>query len=927
MRFSSRQRKTFCRALSYSIFAASLVAASIYLFAKNDASIEAAVIERLGLWHSFLHVIIANIWDEEAFRWLEGQGKRFLAMSAGVSIAPLFFGLMYMRIQGKSLAEWLPPVAPLILDSVLQNPRANVLSALSGSTEFVGRDQELDYLLERTSAANIRTGYFILSGSEGLGKSRLALEWGKCLSASGWDVGQLELSTSAIDIKQEHFRKKTAVIIDDAGSRSDLWPIVYQLLKHPSQKIVVLLVDQFVPSIPVVLEDDAVDCLTDGCLGRLRLDPLSDDDLREIASEVADEVLTIAHGRPLFVMLGNDPQKELSRRAAKKLEMATNDVERETLQMAALVGPVKFKDLERVGVVGSRTLQGLQRIFEGVDREFVQWSAPAIEPAPLRDELIFQSLSKLPLHDIERVIEAACIVDGWALQRRLGSIYTQASAWKSQERMDFVMNAQSILDRRLPELRETLIEELKAEIALSVDTEVDRHARPVVEVRALIAHVRSIAKMRPFDLEIIEMVCNFYGNVVGEISTEDDFGSVANAIFAEIVSFHDRTHGLRYKMVAPALSLVVCRLSDAGYQELAHQVYPEFERIVIDRIDDAEHDTAALGFGMSVAELMNVAVAVEDIELVHKLLDNVTRMMDPKFDGLHILLGNNLTDAVSTACGYFSEQANAKIVLDWYSRVKEYLLRVEKIDDSVKHVVEYSFPIYILNAYACGGDIKSVEYWNSILKERISEEYDVELAWDIKVRIAIIYVKLFGRMNNIPKAEEKVFEVTTNLNDVNFDVYLAPRFSQLRILGLLMEIYEGIDPDEYSGFFRWPSIFWDLYKRLPWRNDIVGYPIGNACGFACHFYARSGDRASVAIWCERLFDYCDNRAPSDVEAVEHVAAALHNVMLRLPPLDLLAHWAGCRSRLANLQRLHPTNDTLRYIGNIAGMQEFNIFSA
>lgn len=362
---------------------------------------------------STLTVLGLKNWFQAGHDWLLGPA---LSLTAGaVGGAKIAIGLA-IPISGRPIVDFALPAAPSILDPNVVDIKADKLSALGQATKFIDRDDEVRALLRFAGEPLGAPTFMVLSGREGVGKSRLGIEALRRLNALGWDVGILRADTTVPDISRCHFRRKSILLIDNASVHKDVWMLIDALLQK-KRRPRIIIADQSEPSRPSRLGQDATKRIDVAEREALRLEGLTPSALVQIARDVSPSVRENADGRPLYVLLGDDPAGEIVRRADQRLELANSDDERRLLELAALAGPFSVKDLRRrSGFNGVERINRLERLFEGENREFLKRTIPPIRPQPIADALLLSyaaectqfALSDLIVISPRRVVRMQC---------------------------------------------------------------------------------------------------------------------------------------------------------------------------------------------------------------------------------------------------------------------------------------------------------------------------------------------------------------------------------------------------------------------------------------------------------------------------------------------------------------------------------------
>jgi hypothetical protein len=162
--------------------------------------------------------------------------------------------------------------------------------------------------------------------------------------ATGWDVGFLKPGASALDIERAHLRAKTAILIETASRDGRLWEKLPTLMAKDRGRLRVLIEDQALQAAPIALPPVDGERIAIAERTALRLGGLSEGALEILAPSLSSTARYAADGRPLFVLLGENPSAEIARRVAERLE--TGDV-KSAKTLASLAGPIVFAALRR----------------------------------------------------------------------------------------------------------------------------------------------------------------------------------------------------------------------------------------------------------------------------------------------------------------------------------------------------------------------------------------------------------------------------------------------------------------------------------------------------------------------------------------------------------------------------------------------------
>lgn len=224
-------------------------------------------------------------------------------------------------------------------------------------------------------------------------------------------------------------------MIDEPSVRQiDLWTVLDRLTAKGG-RVRVLVADQMVPARPPGPRDGEA-------LAELRLNPLPDAVLTGLTPALAPATRAAAEGRPLYVLLGDDPGRTVAARAHKRLTLAARlgggEAER-LLALAALAGPTPHRTL------GNRVrtkLPVLRQLFEGAPEDLVRHGLPALKPARFADAVLLQYAGSCTDDDLRDVTAEALAVNPAAVEKRLGSLWSGPSLTGRPAEIRAAMQAQ-----------------------------------------------------------------------------------------------------------------------------------------------------------------------------------------------------------------------------------------------------------------------------------------------------------------------------------------------------------------------------------------------------------------------------------------------------------------------------------------------------
>ncbi|MCB1508535.1 MAG: hypothetical protein KDI98_07245, partial [Hyphomicrobiaceae bacterium] len=453
----------------------------------------------IGVPFDLMHVTALLIGQGEAFQsvydWMLGPA---LPVTATAIVGLPLTVVLVIPWRSRPLVDYVFPAPPDILDRALERPGVEPGDAREPAKPFLGREDDMRALMMFAGKTTGKGPAFMaLHGLEGVGKTRLGLEWLKRLGGKGWDVGLLRPDKTVAEIRKEHFRRKTAILIDAPGKMVDVWPLLLALLEK-KQRLRILLADQVLLRRSDALsnaDQQRIDAAEQPARHLLRLDAETIDLL---APDLPDRVRKEADGRPLWVQFGEAPEQEIARRAAGRFERATTEAEQRALALGALAGPIAHDQRKAIHDTEA-SLAALERLYGGETRATLKRILPAISPEMLADEIVMRFAEARPEADVLAFFEALAAINPNAVEQRLASLWRRGG--HTVDRQEILDAMQEAFDRRHPERREErLLEADRLVPETAKEPPSDAQERPDFRpLERTLDRLIQLSSARPFD--------------------------------------------------------------------------------------------------------------------------------------------------------------------------------------------------------------------------------------------------------------------------------------------------------------------------------------------------------------------------------------------------------------------------------------------
>ena len=460
-----------------------------------------------------------SAWADKAIDLVFGPALPFTA-GAFVTFT-VTEALRAKKLFGSPPIDRIWPGRPDFLDPKLERGGVAHYRPLAAGTPFLERQDELAHLCRFAGDDEGPPAKFIfITGREGVGKTRLALECLKSLRTFGWDVGVLDPTTKPIDIRRASFRRKTAVLIDDPGAIDNFCALLDEFLQKKS-KIRVILASQTRPLDPV--DADARERIAKSEDPVLRISGLSDAALRKLAPELPEQARLDARGCPLWVLLKPEDWAELERRVGLREQIVEKSHLSRVLALAALAGPIPRRALRKtLGIFVSTP--HLEPLFEDVDLKTLDAVLPAFRPNVFADEIVPRDAANYPDDDNAEFFAAAIGLNAAAVEYRLASLWRRGPC-KNERQARARDLLQRVFDEYAPQRVEALREQARQLVGKTFK-ELRRTKNGKYELASLthaLDELADLADQRPFDLEVQLREGTGAANAIGRYGEARDF--------------------------------------------------------------------------------------------------------------------------------------------------------------------------------------------------------------------------------------------------------------------------------------------------------------------------------------------------------------------------------------------------------------------
>lgn len=351
---------------------------------------------------------------------------------------------------GRSVLSKIIPDPLDFLRSDLEQERKRTMTLMErAAPEFLGRDNEIEHLLNFATNDNASYRWTSVIGPTGIGKTRLAIEWLDALSRMGWDIGFVKHSTTLEDrLNKWHPQKHTALVLDEAERTwGTALPRILNALGAAARSrrhVRVLVVNQVEP--PAARTNDAdVRAFVENAE---TTPPLRVAELNKVAAHVlwqtsggsglsVDDVHRQLGGRPRAILLlahesPGTTYIEALAAWAESLVPGLADAPGEAAEftnrnlvkllcLAALAGPLPL-DAARSLTEGVFDKQPLRRFF--VDTTF-ELELPALEPEDLGQEILLRGLAFLDVQERRSILQTALSANAIAVENVLTALWTE----------------------------------------------------------------------------------------------------------------------------------------------------------------------------------------------------------------------------------------------------------------------------------------------------------------------------------------------------------------------------------------------------------------------------------------------------------------------------------------------------------------------
>lgn len=865
-RNQEQQLKSIMVALGFGVVAALFVyfasvetqaAKAIQTFAGNFLDTGAAFFAGVGLGRFFetLSGLFLGSW---------------VPITAAVCVSIVAFLVLQIPLGARPVIDRIWALPPAVIDTDIRPAGKDPISAVGSLNEMIGRKEQLRSL-SRLSSRPDRQSYAVVEGPEGVGKSRLAVEWLRELYLKGWDVGFLLSGIGPQDLRQSHFRKPTAIVIDDANSVSDLWTIVFELLSR-NQKIRVLLVDQFVQSPSDSLSTQTTALLQARQTLTLRLMRMRSEEMSKIAPQLSLPLLERSEGKPLFALLGGDPTAEIRRRAERRLKLAGTPDKRRLLLLAAFVAPIEQSDREQFEGTKA-TLSEMRVLLEGESKTVLRKMIPPIKPDILADEIAIKILEEMNEAELESFLRKAANINALAAQRRIGSLWTRQ--YQDQDRILIREKAQSLIDSEDPNLRIAVIEIGRhfAAVAVGDDT-------PMDEVANALAIVRQMARNRPFDLEMRDICVSCHGHILRRYAgtgRKSDFYYVVESIavlFEEKFGIPDESNlFLELAFVSSALQclrLVEHPIAMAKLSAWFMRIIPVDLRVI---------SIELACFVMNAICVFLIESAKKGDDVMMDRWKELLQILSERPDGVgNYDLRVEEASAASVIILFYQQQHRPDKILPWLARISEINRNPNFARDRMFIECELTAITNVIIAFGSRGDFANVEFWGARLFEKYEAFRSDQALWlptylvDGPANVIGSYA-VAGRLQDVERWAAKALAVIIQFHIGTLPVGMAA--AQIRLCRNAILAYEKTTRSDRVEF--WGELIAPLIEQPEvWKDVVVRRLEAIAVMGIMNHYSETRSYPEFRKWGERFISLSSEALfKNDAELWETITEAAY----------------------------------------------------
>ena len=834
--------------------------------------------ESLVAWTKWAAAFVGlSAWADKLINFAFGPA---LPVTLGVFVTfAVTEALLTKKLFGRPQIDHVWPGPPDFLDPKLEREGVARYRPRAAGAPFLEREDKLAHLRRFAGDDDGPPAKFIfITGREGVGKTRLALECLKSLKTSGWDVGVLDPGTKPLDIRRASFRResfcrkrKTALLIDDPGSIDNFWSLLDEFAQKKN-KIRVILASQIRPFTSPLVDVDARERIKKSEVPVLPISGLSDAALEELAPDLPERARKDASGCPLWVLLKPKDWAEFERRVELREETAKKSRLSRVLALAALAGPIPRRALRKRMNNISFPTSDLAPLFEDVDRNTLKDVLPAFRPDVFADEIVLGDAADYPDDDNADFFAAAIEFNAAAVEYRLASLW-RPSLWrrgalKDERQAHARDHLQRVFDEHAPQ-RVKALRELARQLAAETIKELRRANNGEYELVPLtraLDELADLADKRPFDPEVRFAEAGGAVNAIARYGEARDFVALERwgarlIALAENPTFRD-DHDIRLDEAMGAFNAI------EGYGEARD--FDALERWGARLIALAEDPEFSKHRDIRLREAMGAVNAIKgygearDFDALERWGARLTALAEnPLFRDDHDIRVHEAMGAVN-AINPYGEARDFVALERWGARLIAFAENPAFRDDHDIRLDEAMGAVNAIHWYGKARDFAALERWGARLSAlaespEFRDDHDIRLD---EAMGAVNAIHWYGKARDFAALERWGARLSALAESPEFSKYRDIRLQEAK--GAVHAIAWYGEARDFVALECWGVRLITLAENRAFRDDH-DIRLEEAMGAvnAIHWYGEARDFVALERWGARLIALAENPAFRD----------------------------------------------------------------
>lgn len=765
--------------------------------------------------------------------------------------------LCCVKVSRFPLINRLWPIYPAVITDRLVDQKSDHIGIVHGKPSFSGRESVFKDITSTIRNAD-KNGYLVISGEEGIGKTRICIELMRYYRARGWDVGFLHIGANKYDVAKAAFRRNTLIVIDDADLRIDVWTLLERLLLK-NERIIVILAGQFIPKPPQQVSSDGWIDFGTRRLGDFVLTKLPYRALQALKPTASLDDLQICDGNPGYLLFGADNQDGAQFHANQLLHLSKYLNAGDLLAMSVFCGPLSYEDIPDE-FVARKPLAATCLLFRNTPARVLEGTIPSMQPSDMADELAFLILDRMDEAQMRQFVRSIASLNPSAFQARISRMWRTRRP--SEKRRAIAEQVSAYYSETFTAFHASLKHEARS-VAKAIEASSDAKT-----VHRLMQRLEMIWLAAPDDINLFNAYADNLPKAIDKLAATGT-NEQATDLFHRFVNITTSTSLPKLPMIQETRQIAMAALL-AGYRTrtnvtMIQALYLRCREELELALPHVTVDNASAIMQLMLSMMFDAGNRKDTVE-VERLTELVTEFMDHPACGESVQLHRLFMEIAKSASASHKRLHQPNLIEAWLTRAKQLTKKVNASSDTPVLIAEAHLAMELMLTNASLSKVIEMEeaakeFRSIAAKVPLQSRKDLVPLWSTMASAAINCYRDIGRVTEVERWARNIVSMPLDQeqNDgVPSKDQRQSLLSELRMISMVMESFLESDQPEMAE--KWSVSMAETVGRRLKQDCAESTEIQmEAALMMIEYYARN-DTTKLPIWGKRIIEIADSTA-------------------------------------------------------------------